>query len=90
MRILGKHWKLTLIAVFSLSIAMALGVIAISVLKVASERATRKVALPRNDRGYTPGRDGVFAVRGPPVCRRDQLDPAELRQFAPEPIANAP
>jgi predicted permease len=31
LRILGKHWKLTLIAVFSLSIAMALGVIAISV-----------------------------------------------------------
>jgi putative ABC transport system permease protein len=31
MRILGKHWKLTFIAVFSLSIAMALGVIALSV-----------------------------------------------------------
>ena len=31
MRILGKHWKLTVIAVFSLSIAMALGVIALSV-----------------------------------------------------------
>jgi hypothetical protein len=31
MRILGKHWKLTAIAVFSLSIAMALGVIALSV-----------------------------------------------------------
>jgi putative ABC transport system permease protein len=31
MRILGKHWKLTIIAVFSLSIAMALGIIAISV-----------------------------------------------------------
>jgi hypothetical protein len=30
MRILGKHWKLTAIAVFSLSIAMALGVIALS------------------------------------------------------------
>jgi putative ABC transport system permease protein len=31
LRILGKHWKLTAIAVFSLSIAMALGVIALSV-----------------------------------------------------------
>ena len=31
MRILGKHWKLTFIAVFSLSIAMALGVVALSV-----------------------------------------------------------
>ena len=31
MRILGKHWKLTIIAVFSLSIAMALGIIALSV-----------------------------------------------------------
>jgi predicted permease len=30
-RIFGKHWKLTFIAVFSLSAAMALGVIAISV-----------------------------------------------------------
>ena len=30
-RIFGKHWKLTLIAVFSLSVAMALGVIAISI-----------------------------------------------------------
>src|SRR5580700_1436527 len=31
LRVLGKHWKLTLIAVFSLSIAMALGVVALSV-----------------------------------------------------------
>jgi putative ABC transport system permease protein len=31
MRILGKHWKLTVIAVFSLAVAMALGVIALSV-----------------------------------------------------------
>jgi putative ABC transport system permease protein len=30
-RIFGKHWKLTLIAVFSLSAAIALGVIAISI-----------------------------------------------------------
>jgi predicted permease len=31
MRILGRHWKLTAIAVFSLSVAMALGVVALSV-----------------------------------------------------------
>ncbi len=31
MRILGKHWKLTIIAEISLSIAMALGIISISV-----------------------------------------------------------
>src|ERR1700683_457070 len=31
LRILGKHWKLTAIAVFSLSVAMALGVLALSV-----------------------------------------------------------
>ena len=31
MRILGKHWKLSAIAVFSLSIAMGLGVIVLSV-----------------------------------------------------------
>jgi predicted permease len=35
LRILGKHWKLTAIAVFSLSIALALGVVSLSVSNTA-------------------------------------------------------
>ncbi len=35
LRILGKHWKLTVIAVFSLSIALALGVVSLSVSNTA-------------------------------------------------------